>query len=205
MPLLGDGYKIIADKFQAEATKIRLIGMTIPVDGDRIFRGIFDTRADLVAAYLATNETGGSIAFVKTGDAPDTGAGFYRVVTLQGGTKTWLRAEDAGFGDTRFNISGEGFYQSPEQNTTFTATTVTSANTSGTPLQLSQPFVFTLSALPANTVAVIMQGIRFEDGSNNDIYDWGFGTDNWAGFIEPGEFIVSSWNFKLGGFPTPTP
>jgi hypothetical protein len=204
MPLLGDGYKIIADKFQEEATKIRLIGISIP-NTYAGFVGIYNTLSDLETAYPPQSQDSTTLAGVRT--SADNEFQYYIVSTAGTEIKYWLRIQNVYplRGDTHDQLSNEGFYQSPLQNTTFTATTVTSANTSGTPLQLSQPFVFSLSALPANTVGVIMQGIRFEDDSNNDIYDWGFGTDKWAGFTEPGEFIVSSWNFKLGGFPTPTP
>jgi hypothetical protein len=197
--LKGDGYKLIADQFQAEATKIRLIGVSIP-DDYAGFVGIYDTLSALETAYPPQSQASTTIAGVKT--SADNEFQYYMVSTAGTETKYWLRIQNVYplRGDTHDHLSDEGFYQSPLQNTTFTATTISNSLPAGQPLKLSEPFVFALSALPANTVGVIMQGIRFEDGSNNDIYDWGFGTDDWAGFSEPGEFIVTSWNFKLGGF-----
>jgi hypothetical protein len=207
MALLGNGYKLIADQFQADANQVKLIGVSFPVDGGKLFRGVFDTRADLVAAYLANDETIGSFAFVKTGDAPDTEAGYYKVVVNIGGNKTWLRAEESGGGDTRFHIDGETEWQLfIGQTPSYTATTITNANEpgTGTPLQLSSSVVFNITSIPENTVGIMVQGIKFrkyiDAQTSYDYYIWGFGTDDWASFTEPGEFVVTSWDFKLGGF-----
>lgn len=204
MGLTGDGYKALADRFETDAVYVRLIGVAFPEDGDKVFRGVFNTRADLVAAYLANNEVLGSFAFVKTGDEPDTGAGYYRVVTLQGGTKSWIRAEDAGSGDLRYHISNEQSWETfVGKVPTFTSTTITSALPSGDPLQLASALQYNIGSLPINTIGLMVQGIVFEkeiSGSKVPYYYWGLGTDDWAAFTEPGEFVITSWNFKIGGF-----
>lgn len=208
MALTGDGYKIIADKFEADAVYVKLVGVAFPEDGDKLFRGVFNTRADLVAAYLANDETTGSFAFVKTGDSPDTSAGYYRVIVNVGGNKSWVRAEDTNVNDVKYHIANEVAWETfVGQVPTFTSTTITSALPSGDPLKLASALQYNIGSLPINTLGLMVQGIVFERettpgeaSSRVPFYYWGLGTNDWAGFTEPGEFVITSWDFKLGGF-----
>jgi hypothetical protein len=203
MALLGDGYKIIADKFQEEANLVELIGVEFPAEGDDVFRGVFDTEADLNDAYPPNDETDGSFAFVKTSDEGD--ASYFQVGPIGPVNNAWLKTNSL----HRTTLSGTGteiaWDANIEVTPTYIATTITSAAPGGLPLQLASPLVFEISAADiGSSLGIMVQGIKFQkyDDSLNvyDYYIWGFGTDDWASFTEPGEFIVTSWNFRLGGF-----
>jgi hypothetical protein len=200
MALLGDGYKIIADKFQAEANQVKLIGVKLGPAGD-YFKGVFDTLTSLESAHPGEDQTVGDVAFVKT-NRGDGSVGYMRV----NAGNSWLKAEDVNFtNDEPLHLEDEVAWELFLGETpSYTATTITNAAPGGTPLQLASPVVFDITSLPENTSGVIVQGIKFRryvsPSESYDYYIWGFGTNDWASFTEPGEFIVTSWNFKLGGF-----
>lgn len=209
MALTGDGYKIIADKFEADAVYVKLVGVAFPEDGDKVFRGVFNTRTDLVAAYPPDEETIGNFAFVKTGDTGgDTSAGYYRVIVNFGGTWSWVRAEEDNINDVKYHIANEVAWETfVGQVPTFTSTTITSANDNGDTLKLASALQYNIGSLPINTLGLMVQGIVFErettpgdPNSRVPFYYWGLGTNDWAAFTEPGEFVITSWDFKLGGF-----
>lgn len=199
MGLKGDGYKIIADKFQIEAPFMRLIGITVP-DSYPKFVGIFDTLTDLGTAYPAADQPVNTIAGVRQAGSQNDTFFWYQVIQI--GTKGWVPKEEP-------NLTGEGFYQSAIQPVVFSATDVTNTNESGLPLRLSQSYTFdVLSQMPANSLGIVIQGIRFEKRVTTSplvyeaFYDWGLKPENWDAFTEQGEYIVSSWNLKVGGLPT---
>ena len=209
MALTGDGYKVIADKFEADAVYVKLIGVSFPEEGDDVFRGVFPNEADLNDAYPPDNETVGTFAFVKLSDEGD--ASYFQVGPINAFEKAWLK-QSSQYRLHRVTTNGAG--TEVEWNTfvgkvpTFTSTTVTSALETGEPLKLASPLVYSISSLPLNSLGIMVQGIVFEreteagdPDSRVPFYYWGLGTNDWAGFTEPGEFVITSWDFKLGGFP----
>jgi hypothetical protein len=201
MALKGDGYKLIADKFQADANQVRLIGVKLGTSSGDYFKGVFNTLTDLESAYPGADQTVGDVAFVKT-NRGDGSVGYMRV----NAANDWLKAELVNFtDDERLHLEDELEWEFTIAETpSYTATTISNSVPLGQPLKLSSPMVFNITSLPANTSGVIVQGIKFRKYVNaqtsDDYYVWGFGTDDWASFTEPGEFIVTDWNFKLGGF-----
>lgn len=204
--LTGDGYKIIADKFESDAVYVKLVGVSFPAEGDDVFRGVFQTEADLAAAYPPDNETDGSFAFVKVSDEGD--ASYFTVGPINAFDNGWLKNTNQLH---RVTTAGTGTEQAWEtfvgKVPTFTSTTITSALPSGDPLKLASALQYNISSLPFNTIGLMVQGIVFErettPGDANTrvpFYYWGLGTNDWAGFTEPGEFVITSWDFKLGGF-----
>lgn len=205
MALTGDGYKIIADKFEADAVYVKLVGVSFPVEGDDVFRGVFQTEADLAAAYPPNDEADGSFAFVRVSDEGD--ASYFQVGPISAFNNAWLKSNSL----HRTTTAGTGTEQAWEtfvgQVPTFTSTTITSANENGDPLKLASPLQYNISSLPVNTLGLMVQGIVFErettagqPSSRVPFYYWGLGTNDWAAFTEPGEFVITSWDFKLGGF-----
>jgi hypothetical protein len=202
MALTLKGEQTIGTKFAADVSRLRLIGVRLPATAS-IFKGIFNTVADLTAAYPPFPEPIGNIAFVRGGGDE---AGFYRVI-LESSVKDWRRAETAGFGDTQFHIDGEvGFESEIQKDVNLDPVTLsfTQPTQVGEHLTLAANYHFAINVDESNDDVIIIQGLKFlketGDPAPNDetpYYYWGLGTDKWAAFSEDGEYVVTNWTLEV--------